>query len=239
MLDRPALSDIIGLYSKLLGGEKMFEKWGSDSEAEVTNDNGDKTTKSDFPAGVETQATVKNKVHDIKPAAVPKSSNTILKGSKLIGDINITNDLELSGEVEGSIKSIKDSNIILKGTCKGNIDTKGGSVYIEGSLEGGSIDAGNEVSVTGKFNGTSIKAVNRIYVNGEFNGRLEANEIEIGPKAVGKGELHYKELISIARGAKVDVQIGQSQPELKVVDKQHEKKAVAPVPDNGKMKQIN
>jgi cytoskeletal protein CcmA (bactofilin family) len=212
----------------------MFEKWGSDSEVEVTNGNGDKTTKSDSPAGVETQA-AENKVHNIKPATALKSSNTILKGSKLTGDINITNDLELSGEVEGSIKSIKDSNIILKGTCKGNIDTKGGSVYIEGSLEGGSIDAGNEVSVTGNFNGTSIKAVNRIYVNGEFSGRLEANEIEIGPKAVGKGELHYKELISIAKGAKVDVQIGQSQPELKMVDKHQGIKAADPVPDNGKI----
>ena len=213
----------------------MFEKWSSDSEVEVTNGNGDKTTKSVSPAGVETQAASENKVHGIKPATAPKSSNTILKGSKLIGDINITNDLELSGEVEGSIKSIKDSNIILKGTCKGNIDTKGGSVYIEGSLEGGSIDAGNEVSVTGNFNGTSIKAVNRIYVNGEFNGTLEANEIEIGPKAVGKGELHYKELISIAKGAKVDVQIGQSQPELKVVDKHHGEKPDTPVPNNNKI----
>jgi cytoskeletal protein CcmA (bactofilin family) len=213
----------------------MFEKWGSDSEAEVTNDNGDKTINSDSPAGDKTQTASENKVHDIKPAAAPKSSNTILKGSKLTGDINITNDLELSGEVEGSIKSIKDSNIILKGTCKGNIDTKGGSVYIEGSLEGGSINAGNEVSVTGKFNGTSIKAVNRIYVNGEFNGKLEANEIEIGPKAVGKGELHYKELISIARGAKVNVQIGQSQPELKVVNEHQGGKATAPVPNNNKI----
>lgn len=213
----------------------MFQKWGSDSEAEVSNGNGDKTSKNDSLAGVETQATSENKVHGIKPAADPKRANTILKGSKLIGDINITTDLELSGEVEGSITSVKDSNIILKGTCKGNIETKEGSVYIEGSLEGGNIVAGKEVSITGKFNGIGIKAINRIYVNGEFTGRLEANEIEIGPKAVGKGELHYKELISIARGAKVNVQIGQSQPELKVVDKPHEKKAAAPVPDNGKI----
>jgi len=215
----------------------MFNKWSSDSETAVINGNGDKTTKSDSPAGVETQATSENKVHAIKPAAATKGANTILKGSKLIGDINVTSDLELSGEVEGSIRSIKDSNIILKGTCKGNIETKEGSVYIEGSLEGGNIAAGKEVSITGKFNGTGIKAINRIYVNGEFNGKLEANEIEIGPKAVGKGELHYKELISIARGAKVDVQIGQSQPELKVVDKSHEKKAAKPMPDNGKIKE--
>ena len=215
----------------------MFNKWGSDSEDAVISGNGDKETKGDSPAGVETQSISENKVSGIKPATSKKGSNTILKGSKLIGDINVTSDLELSGEVEGSITSIKDSNIILKGSCKGNIETKEGSVYIEGSLEGGSIFAGKEVSITGKFNGTGIKAINRIYVNGEFNGRLEADEIEIGPKAVGKGELHYKELISIARGAKVNVQIGQSQPELKVVDKSHEKKAAESVPDNGKVKE--
>ena len=215
----------------------MFNKWGLDSETAVINGNGDKTTKSDSPAGDEKQATSENKVHGIKPAGVTKSVNTIFKGSKLIGDINITSDLELSGEVEGSITSIKDSNIILKGICKGNIETKEGSVYIEGSLEGGNIVAGKEVSITGKFNGTGIKAINRIYVNGEFNSRLEADEIEIGPKAVGKGELHYKELISIAKGAKVNVQIGQSQSELKVVNKSNEKKAAEPVPDNDKIKE--
>ncbi len=215
----------------------MFKKWGSDSEDAVINGNGDETTKSDSPEGDGTQASSENKVYDSKPTAAPKGANTILKGSKLIGDINITSDLELSGEVEGSITSSKDSNIILKGSCKGSIETKEGSIYIEGSLEGGSIFAGKEVSITGKFNGTGIKAKNRIYVNGEFNGRLEADEIEIGPKAVGKGELHYKELISIARGAKVNVQIGQSQPELKVVNKSHEKKAAEPVPDNGKVKE--
>jgi cytoskeletal protein CcmA (bactofilin family) len=222
----------------------MFKKWSADQEAEVIEGNGDKTVKGDAPAGNVTREPSENKDHGAKPASASKKANAILKGSKLVGDINITSDLELSGDVEGSIKSLKDSNIVLKGTCKGNIDTKEGSVYIEGSLEGGSIAAGNEVSVTGKFHGAGIKAVNRIYVNGEFNGRLEANEIEIGPKAVGKGELNYKETISIARGAKVNVQVGQAQPELKVVDKPQEKvdkpqekKAEVPVPDNGRSKE--
>jgi len=214
----------------------MFNKWGSDSEAAVSSGNGDKEAKSDSNASVETQSMSENKVNVIKPATPKKGSNTILKGSKLVGDINVTNDLELSGEVEGSITSIKDSNIILKGTCKGNIETKEGSVYIEGSLEGGNIVAGNEVSITGKFKGAGVKAINRIYVNGEFSGRLEADEIEIGPKAVGKGELHYKDVISIAKGAKVNVQIGQPQTELKVVDKSHEKKTDETAPDNGKVK---
>ena len=53
--------------------------------------------------------------------AVGSSSvNKILKGSKLIGDINVTCDLELSGDVEGNITSLQKSNILIKGVgCYG------------------------------------------------------------------------------------------------------------------------
>jgi cytoskeletal protein CcmA (bactofilin family) len=206
----------------------MFKKWGLEEEIE-NNGNGDKSATAEVPANGGAEVRSENKEQSVK-SAVSKRSNAILKGSKLTGDITVTSDLELSGEVVGSITSAKDSNIILKGTCKGNIDTKEGSVVIEGALEGGSISAGKEVSVSGKFNGEGIKAGEKIYVNGEFNGRLEAKDIEIGPKAVGKGELHYKEFISIARGAKVDVQIGQAQPELKVVDRAPAKKVEESAP---------
>ena len=211
----------------------MFKKWTSDSESAVVNGNGDKTGKSDNPAGVGTQERSKNITPDIKPAAAPKRTNTILKGSKMTGDITISSDLELSGDVEGSIRSLGDSNIVLKGNCKGNIETKEGSVNLEGSLEGGNITAGKEVRITGKFNGGEIKAKNKIYIDGEFNGRLEANEIEIGPSAFGKGELHYKDVISIAKGAKVNVQIGQLQSEVKADDKNQVRETFVPGPDKG------
>ncbi len=152
--------------------------------------------------------------------------NNILKGSKLAGDINISYDLELSGEVEGNIVSEQNSNIVIKGVCKGNIKTKEGSVNIEGELNSGDIIAGGDVKITGKFNGGKVEAKSRIYVNGEFNGRLESNEIEVGPKAQGRGELIYKEHISIAKGAKVEVQISQIKEELKAVKKSPEMKVV-------------
>lgn len=216
----------------------MFKKWSSDSDSTVVNGNGDKTGKNDNTAGVATVEKTETIVPDIKAAAAPKRTNTILKGSKLKGDINVTSDLELSGDVEGNIRSFQDSNIVLKGNCKGNIETKEGSVNIEGSLEGGNIVAGKEVRITGKFNGGEVKAKNKIYVNGEFSGRLEANEIEIGLNASGKGELHYKEFISIARGAKVNVQINQSQSELKAGDKPQEKKTPEPGPEKGESKEV-
>ena len=144
-------------------------------------------------------------------------TNTILKGSKLTGDINVTCDLELSGDVVGNITSKENSNISIKGICKGNIETSGGNVTIEGELLGGNIAAGNDVQISGKFNGGEVKANRRIYVNGEFNGKLEANEIEIGSSAKGQGELLYKETISIAKGARIEATISQAQPELKLV----------------------
>ena len=143
--------------------------------------------------------------------------NTILKGSKLTGDINVTCDLELTGDVEGNIKSAHNSNIVIKGTCKGNIETKEGSVDISGELQSGNITAGNNVTISGKFSGGEVRANGRISVNGEFNGKLQGNEIEIGENAWGKGEIFYKEYISIAKGAKVEVQISKLQEELKVI----------------------
>lgn len=141
--------------------------------------------------------------------------NTILKGSKLTGDINISCDMELSGEVEGNITSDKNSNIIIKGMCKGSLKTKEGNVNIEGDLSEGDIISGGDVKITGKFNGGKVEAKGKIFINGEFNGRLESNEIEVGPNAKGKGELIYREYISISKGAKIDVQINQSHSEVK------------------------
>ena len=153
------------------------------------------------------------------PKAAPESSNvnTILKGSKMIGDINVTYDLEVSGDVDGNITSMQNSNIVIKGICKGNITTKEGSVDIEGELQGGNISAGKNVTISGKFNGGEVKATGKIFIDGEFNGKLEGTDIEIGANSSGKGEIYYKEFISISKGAKVDVQISQAKRSLQEV----------------------
>src|SRR4030067_1919191 len=101
--------------------------------------------------------------------------NTILKGSKLTGDININYDLELSGEVEGNISSEQNSNIVIKGVCKGNITTKEGNVEIEGEMLKGDIVAGGDVKITGKVNGGMVKAKGKISAHGEFKGKVEQN----------------------------------------------------------------
>ena len=153
--------------------------------------------------------------------------NTILKGSKLTGDININYDLELSGEVEGNISSEENSNIVIKGVCKGNITTKEGNVEIEGELLKGDISAGGDVKITGKFNGGMVKAKGRITAHGEFTGKFESNEIEIGPNARGKGELLYKEYISIAKGAQIEAKISQIHEEQEEVKKSSDAKVIS------------
>ncbi len=153
--------------------------------------------------------------------------NTILKGSKLTGDININYDLELSGEVEGNISSEENSNIVIKGVCKGNITTKEGNVEIEGELLKGDISAGGDVKITGKFNGGMVKAKGRITAHGEFTGKFESNEIEIGSNARGKGELLYKEYISIAKGAQIEAKISQIHEEQEEVKKSSDAKVIS------------
>ena len=146
-----------------------------------------------------------------------QNTNTILKGSKLIGDINVTCDLELSGDIEGNITSIKDSSIVIKGTCKGNIETREGSVSIDGNFNGGNITAGGDVTIAGIFKGGKINSQGRVLVNGDFEGSLEASEIEIGPNAKGRAEIVYREFISISRGARIEGNIQQVPNELKLV----------------------
>jgi cytoskeletal protein CcmA (bactofilin family) len=146
---------------------------------------------------------------DYRETLGQKQKNTLVKGSKLTGDIIITYDLELYGDVEGNITSEQKSNIVIKGNCKGNINTREGSVDIEGQKSKGDIIAGGDIKITGKFSGGKAEAQGKIYVDGEFSGTMQGKEIEIGSGARGKGELLYRETISIARGAKVDVTISR------------------------------
>jgi cytoskeletal protein CcmA (bactofilin family) len=194
----------------------MLKKWGADKE-NVQTDN----YKNDFEQGFSeniNHRTIERKFSN-------ERVNTILKGSKVVGDINVTCDLVLSGDVEGNITAQQDSNIVIKGTCKGNIETKGGNVNIEGELRSGNITTGGNVSISGKFKGGEVKAKGKIYVNCEFKGKLEGNEVELGSNAQVKGELLYREYISISRGAKVEVQLCRIQEEPKVEKKSPEKEA--------------
>ncbi len=55
---------------------------------------------------------------------------------------------------------------------------------------------------------------------------MEGNEIEIGPKARVKGELIFKESISITKGAQVEGLISKTQEELAMIKSVPEKHTV-------------
>lgn len=150
--------------------------------------------------------------------------NNILKGSRVTGDINVTCDLILSGDVKGNIIAREDANIVIKGSCKGNIETRRGNVDIRGELQSGNITTEGNVSISGKFTGGEVKAGGKIYVNCDFTGRLEGSDIEIGSHAHIKGEIFYKEFITISRGARVEVHLCRLQEETKKETKSPEKK---------------
>ncbi len=139
--------------------------------------------------------------------------NAICKGSKITGNMVVSQDLQMNGDLEGNITADNKASIFIKGTCKGNIDAKGGSVEIEGEMSGGNISAGGYVKVTGKFLGGKIQAKDKILINGAFTGSLESNEVELGPEARGKGEILFKEAICIQRGAKMDGKVTRVEAE--------------------------
>ena len=205
----------------------MFNKRSSYVEKTKTSDSGNKGhEKNELPGDMPKDVPARPSGTAVKSSSV----NKILKGSKLTGDINVTCDLEVSGDVDGNITSTQNSNILIKGVCKGNIETKEGSVDIEGELRGGNITAGKDVKISGKFNGGEVKAGGKIFVDGEFNGKLEGNNIEIGENSRGNGEIFYKEYISISKGATVDVQISQTKEALKEVKTPPKKKAADTTP---------
>ncbi len=152
---------------------------------------------------------------DVNPRQ--KGMNSLLKGSRLNGDVIINCDLELSGDVVGNIYSKDDSSVFIKGTCKGNIETLKGQVGIEGELLEGNIKAGGDVTITGKFSGGTVKAGGKCYINGEFSGSVEAHEIEIGPLGIVDGNLSFQETISIGRGAKVQGSLIRLEPAAPVI----------------------
>ncbi len=192
----------------------MLGKWTK--EKDVTPDSFKKDPPKDISKDTE------NIPADEKPNK--RKINSIIRGSKVTGDISVTCDLILSGDVVGNITAQEDSNIVIKGSCKGNISTRRGDVDIRGELRSGNITTEGNVSISGKFTGGEVKAGGKIYVNCEFTGRLEGNEIEIGALAHISGELFYKEFITISRGAKVEVHLCRMQEENKGENKAPENK---------------
>jgi len=147
----------------------------------------------------------------LSPAPLQKP-NFLVQGSRLIGNVTVSSDLEISGEVQGNITAKETASICLKGACKGSIETAGGDVVLEGDLTEGNIKAGRDVSITGSFKGSSVSAQGKAYIDGEFTGTLKAKDVEVGPHARIQGEIHYSGLFSVEKGAVIGCQLIRLEP---------------------------
>jgi cytoskeletal protein CcmA (bactofilin family) len=195
----------------------MLKKWGAEKN-NVNTDSFEKDPQKDIDKTSGNMTSYKT--------TGERKVNNILKGSKVTGDIIVTCDMVLSGDVEGNITAKDNSSIVIKGSCKGNIKSERGDVDIRGELKSGNITTDGNVSISGKFTGGEVKAKGKVFVNCEFTGRLEGNEVEIGANAHIKGELFYKEYISVSRGAKVEVHLCRIQEESKGKNITPEKKVL-------------
>lgn len=142
----------------------------------------------------------------LSPAPL-KKPNFLVQGSRLIGNVTVSSDLEISGEVQGNITAKESASICVKGTCKGSIETQQGDVILEGSLSEGNIKSGGDVTILGCFRGESVHAEGKASINGDFHGVLHAREVEIGPQAKIRGEIHYMDSFSVEKGAAIGCQL--------------------------------
>ena len=107
---------------------------------------------------------------DSEPKGNQMNSNTtiITAGAKIKGEIELTCNLYIDGELEGSIKSTKEVNIGKSGHVKGNISTD--RLVVQGYMEG-SVDA----------NKVEIKAIGRV------SGEITSGELIIESKGIFEG----------------------------------------------------
>lgn len=99
----------------------------------------------------------------------PDTNTTIITaGSVIKGEMNLTCNLYVDGEFEGTINSKKEVNIGKNGHVKGDIITK--RLIVQGHMEG-SINS----------NRVEIKAAGRV------NGSIESSELVIEAKGIFEG----------------------------------------------------
>jgi len=97
------------------------------------------------------------------------SSTTIITaGSRIKGEMNLTCNLYVDGEFEGTIKSDKEVNIGKSGHIKGDIHTK--RLVVQGYIEG-------------SVNATKVE----IKAKGRVNGSIESSELVIESKGIFEG----------------------------------------------------
>ncbi len=108
---------------------------------------------------------------DSTPEAIPTNSNTtiITAGAKLKGELELSCNLYVDGELDGTIQSTKEVNIGKNGSVKGTINTD--KLIVKGYMEG-SINANRvEIKAAGHVRGEICSAELIIESKGVFEGK--------------------------------------------------------------------
>ncbi len=110
---------------------------------------------------------------DIKPNGADANTTIITAGAKFKGEIELSCNLYIDGEIEGTIQSSQEINVGKNGKIKGTIITS--KLIVQGFVEG-SVDASK----------VEIKS------QGHIKGEISSNELTIEPKAVFEGNSSVK-----------------------------------------------
>jgi len=106
----------------------------------------------------------------------PNNSNTtiITAGAKIKGEVNLSCNLYIDGELEGMIKSSKEVNVGKNGHVKGSVQTE--RLVVQGFIEG-TVDA----------------KIVEIKAGGHVSGEITATELIIESKGIFEGNSIVKE----------------------------------------------
>ncbi|MEA2074024.1 MAG: polymer-forming cytoskeletal protein [Campylobacterota bacterium] len=121
------------------------------------------------------------------PESAKANSNTtiITAGAKIKGEIELSCNLYIDGELDGTIKSSKEVNIGKNGHVKGTLVTE--RLVVQGYVEG-SVDA----------------KVVEIKAQGHVSGEITANGLIIESKGIFEGNSIVKDTKSKAKAQKIE-----------------------------------
>ena len=118
---------------------------------------------------------------DSTPQSAKANSNTtiITTGAKIKGEVELSCNLYIDGELEGLVKSTKEVNIGKNGHVKGNITTD--RLIVQGYVEG-TVDAKTvEIKANGRVSGEIISSELIIESKGIFEGNSIVKDIKPVP----------------------------------------------------------
>lgn len=121
-----------------------------------------------------------------KSSSLSTDSNTtiITAGAKITGEVELSCNLYIDGELEGSIHSTKEVNVGKNGYVKGNIAAE--KLILQGHIEG-SMDATRvEIKATGHMSGEITSNELVIESKGTFEGSSIVKDMQTPPAVTNK-----------------------------------------------------